>query len=91
MRGRSMRRRPLRQRSKLPEVVVAFARLCERAAAAGLRVDLEFLPWTIVPDLRTALQIAREADQANAGVMLDCWHFYRGGSDVDADRRSLEG
>jgi len=64
-------------------VVAAFARLCERAAAAGLRVDLEFLPWTIVPDLRTALQIVREADQANAGVMLDCWHFYRGGSDVE--------
>jgi sugar phosphate isomerase/epimerase len=68
---------------EVSEVVSAFARLCERAAAAGLRIDLEFLPWTIVPDLRTALQIVREADQANAGVMLDCWHFYRGGSEVD--------
>lgn len=68
---------------EVSEVTSAFARLCERAAALALRVDLEFLPWTIVPDLRSALQIVRDADQSNAGVMLDCWHFYRGGSDVD--------
>lgn len=68
---------------EVSEVTSAFARLCERAAAVELRVDLEFLPWTIVPDLSSALQVVRDADQPNAGVMLDCWHFYRAGGDVD--------
>lgn len=68
---------------EVSEVTAAFARLCERAAACGLRVDLEFLPWTIVPDLSSALQVVRDAGQPNAGVMLDCWHFYRGGGDVN--------
>jgi sugar phosphate isomerase/epimerase len=75
---------------EVSEVTSAFARLCERAAAVELRVDLEFLPWTIVPDLSSALQIVREADQPNAGVMLDCWHFYRGGSDVNEISRLSE-
>jgi sugar phosphate isomerase/epimerase len=65
----------------LEELTRAFADVCERAAAHGLRVDLEFLPWTIVPDLATALEVVERSERDNAGVMLDCWHFFRGGSD----------
>ena len=66
----------------LPELTAALARLCERAHSHGLRIDLEFLPWTIVPDLRTALQVLDDAGQENLGITLDVWHFFRGGDTI---------
>jgi sugar phosphate isomerase/epimerase len=61
------------------ELTHAFARLCERAAQHGLRVDLEFLPWSVVPDYRVALDVIAGCEQDNAGLTLDCLHFYRSG------------
>ena len=66
----------------LQELTAALARVCERANSHGLRVDLEFLPWTLVPDLRTALRVLDDAGQANLGITLDVWHFFRGGDTV---------
>lgn len=57
----------------------SFARLCERASEFGLTADLEFMPWTEVPDLRTAATIVCAADQANAGVLVDALHLSRSG------------
>ena len=70
----------------LPELTAALVRLCERAAKHGLRIDLEFLPWTIVPDLRTALQVVTDAGQTNLGITLDVWHFFRGGDSLETLR-----
>ena len=67
----------------LSQVTAAFSRLSQRAARHGLRVDLEFLPWTLVSDLDKALTVVRGAGQANTGVMLDCWHFFRSGCKVE--------
>lgn len=62
------------------QVVEHYARVCKRASRYGLTVTLEFLPWTLVSDLHTALQIVEQSGQSNAGVMLDAWHFFRSGS-----------
>lgn len=62
----------------------AFAALCDRAAAHGLLVHLEFLPWTRVPDVATAWEIARRAERPNAGIVVDSWHFFRGNPDWGA-------
>ncbi|MGI9287836.1 MAG: sugar phosphate isomerase/epimerase family protein [Pseudomonadales bacterium] len=59
------------------EVTDAFGRVCERAGRHGLLATLEFLPWSVVPNLSTALQIAYDCAQPNARVMLDTWHFFR--------------
>jgi sugar phosphate isomerase/epimerase len=59
----------------------AFAALCDRAAGHGLLVHLEFLPWTRVPDVATAWEIARRAGRPNAGIVVDSWHFFRGNPD----------
>ena len=67
---------------ELPKLTAALVRLCERANSHGLRIDLEFLPWTIVPNLRTALQVVEDAGQENLGITLDVWHFFRGGDAV---------
>lgn len=62
--------------------VAGFARLCDRAAEYDLRVSLEFLPWSGIPDLETAAAIVGAADRPNAGVTLDTWHFSRSQSQL---------
>ena len=55
----------------------SFARFCEAAAPYGLTADLEFMPWTSVPDLATANSIVAPTGQANAGILVDALHFDR--------------
>jgi sugar phosphate isomerase/epimerase len=59
-----------------------FARFCEAAAAHGLTADLEFMPWTSVPDLATATRIVADISQPNAGVLVDALHFDRSASAI---------
>ncbi len=65
-----------------------YARLCEMARPFGLTLDLEFPSWTETPDLHTAARILREADQPNAGILVDLLHFARSGSSI-AELRQL--
>lgn len=58
-------------------LTASFAALCEAAAPFGLSADLEFMPWTKVPDARTALRIVSGAAQANGGVLVDALHVAR--------------
>lgn len=69
---------PERQR-----LVDRFGTLCERASAYELTADLEFMPWTDVPDLRAAVQVLRQVDQPNAGLLVDAFHFSRSHSRLD--------
>jgi sugar phosphate isomerase/epimerase len=57
-----------------------FAKFCEAAAQHGLTADLEFMPWTSVPNLRTANSIVAQVGQPNAGVLVDALHFDRSNS-----------
>jgi sugar phosphate isomerase/epimerase len=78
----------------LAELADAFAQACERAAAADLRLAIEFLPGTGIPDFATAAAIVREAGAPNGSVLLDTWHFARGGGDfaaLDDDAIALVG
>jgi sugar phosphate isomerase/epimerase len=73
-------------------LTASFAALCEASAPFGLSADLEFMPWTRVPDARTALRIVAGAAQPNGGVLVDALHFARSGSslaDVVAIPRSM--
>jgi sugar phosphate isomerase/epimerase len=56
-----------------------FAALCRRAADVGIRVQLEFMPFTVVPGVRAAWDIVRQV--AAAGLVFDTWHFFRGDAD----------
>jgi sugar phosphate isomerase/epimerase len=58
----------------------AFGQLCDCAAVNGLRVALEFVPFTAIPDLSTALSFLRRVDRSNAGLVVDLWHLARSGS-----------
>jgi sugar phosphate isomerase/epimerase len=61
------------------ELADAFATACARAADEDLRLAIEFLPGTGIPDLATAAAIVRDAGAPNGSVLLDTWHFARGG------------
>lgn len=67
----------------LAEFANHFGRLCDQAAQFGAQVHLEFIPFTIVRDLRTAWDIVRGADRPNGGLVFDTWHFFRGDPDFD--------
>jgi sugar phosphate isomerase/epimerase len=67
-----------------------LARLADRlgaitdlAARHGLRAVLEFFPWTVVPDLATAVQVVEAAGRADTGILVDTLHFDRSGSTVE--------
>ena len=57
-----------------------LAGLCRRAAEHGLVVHLEWLPWSKIPDLATALEIVRKAGAPNGGINVDAWHLVRSGT-----------
>ncbi|OWJ79379.1 sugar phosphate isomerase/epimerase family protein [Haematobacter genomosp. 1] len=57
-----------------------FARLCEIAARHGQTADLEFMPWTAVPDLASAAAIVAASGQPNGGVLIDALHLDRSSS-----------
>lgn len=58
-------------------LVANFAALCARAAPFGLSIDLEFMPWTAVPDLADAWQVLAAAASPNAGIVIDALHVDR--------------
>ncbi len=63
-----------------------FAALCEAAAPFGLSVDLEFIPWTQVPNLSQAQRVVRLAAQPNGGVLIDALHLARSASTLEEVR-----
>ena len=58
----------------------SFAGLCSRAAEHGLLVHIEWLTWSRIPDLDTALEIVESAGAPNGGVNVDAWHLVRSGA-----------
>lgn len=69
-------------------VVESFGALCDRAAALGLLLHLEYFPVSGIRDLATAHAIATAAGRANGGVLLDVFHHTRG---PDAGRTDFGG
>ncbi len=61
-----------------------YARLCEVIQPYGMTANLEFMPWTAVPDARSALRIVNNAGTpSNAGILVDALHFGRSTTTLD--------
>jgi len=67
----------------VPELAGHFGRVCDRAADFGARVHLEFMPFTVVRNLRIAWDLVRWAGRPNGGLVFDTWHFFRGEPEFD--------
>ncbi|MEE9415131.1 MAG: sugar phosphate isomerase/epimerase family protein [Acidimicrobiales bacterium] len=63
-------------------VVDALGALAERAEHHGLLVSVEFLPWSPIRDLATALALVGDVG-TNVGVNIDIWHHLRSGGTVE--------
>ena len=57
--------------------VERFAELCDLAKPLGLTVDLEFVTFAGVKNLKEALEVLRAAGRENCGIMVDTLHFSR--------------
>jgi sugar phosphate isomerase/epimerase len=66
------------------DAVAGFRALCDAAGVHDMRVCIEFLPCTGMPDLATAWRVVEESGAANGGILLDMMHWHRqsGGPDV---------
>jgi len=58
-------------------LTASYAAFCEAAAPYTLTADLEFMPWTRVPNARAALRIVSAAGQPNGRVLVDALHAGR--------------
>jgi len=77
----------IRDPQLVPDASEIFASLCDRCAEHGLRVALEFIPPSNIPDADTATRIITEAGRANGGFCVDSWHHFRGARDDEMLRR----
>jgi sugar phosphate isomerase/epimerase len=66
-----------------------LALTADAAAAEGLSVALEFMPYSETRNLRDALDLVEAAGRRNVGLLLDTLHFFRSGG-VVADLASLD-
>jgi len=57
----------------------SFGRFCDLAAAEGLRVAVEFLPYRPLRTLQQAVELVDQASRPNAGVLVDVLHLARSG------------
>jgi sugar phosphate isomerase/epimerase len=61
-----------------------FGELCQYAAQYGMNLGLEFLgPAHQVKDIRTAWEVIDQCGQPNAGLAIDTYHFFAGGSSLE--------
>jgi sugar phosphate isomerase/epimerase len=64
-------------------LTASFSSLCEAVAPFGLSCDLEFMPWTGVPDARSAIRIVEAAGQQNGAILVDALHVARSSSSLE--------
>ncbi|HEB89653.1 MAG TPA: sugar phosphate isomerase/epimerase [Deltaproteobacteria bacterium] len=69
-----------------------LAELARMGHERGLDVCIEWLPWSGLPDLRSAWRLIQAADAENLGLVIDGWHWLRqpGGPDEET-LRSIPG
>ena len=68
-----------------PDAAAArLRRLADRLARRGLRVAVEAFAWSALPDVGTAVDLIRRSGSADAGLMVDVWHFFNGEAGLDA-------
>lgn len=67
-------------RTRLTET---YGKFCTLSQSYGMTADLEFMPWTKVPDLKAAREIVEAVNLPNAGVLVDALHLARCGSTLE--------
>lgn len=72
---------PAEDTGEITDAVEQFQEVCDRAARHDLRIAYEVHGMARAFSTFTqAWDLVRRADRSNGGLMLDAFHFYRGGS-----------
>lgn len=68
----------------MADAASGLGHLCDLAAERGLAVSFEFLPFTAVPTIASAVEFLNAVDRDNLGLVIDAWHWFRqpGGPDI---------
>jgi sugar phosphate isomerase/epimerase len=69
------------------QMAEAVAGICRRAQPLGIKIALEFLPDSGIPDIDSASQVIAGCGERNCGMTLDVFHLARSGHTVEAVRR----
>lgn len=66
-----------------------LAHLGKSASDRGMRVCIEWLPWSGLPDLKSAWRMVQATGLDNVGLVVDTWHWLRqpGGPDLETLRQ----
>jgi sugar phosphate isomerase/epimerase len=66
-----------------------LALLGKMGADRGLKVCIEWLPWSGLPTIKSAWELIQEAGGDNLGLVVDTWHWLRqpGGPDPETLRQ----
>jgi sugar phosphate isomerase/epimerase len=67
----------------IDEVAEAVAILCRKADRRGLRIALEPIPFTVLPDLPFTQAVIESCGESNCGIMIDVFHMDRFGGTID--------
>jgi sugar phosphate isomerase/epimerase len=54
-----------------------FSELCEMALKYGQTVNVEFVTWASVKDIKTTKELLETSGYCNVGIVVDILHFYR--------------
>jgi sugar phosphate isomerase/epimerase len=57
-----------------------FKEICRIAAEDGTRIGLEFVPFSPINTIKKAWNLIKETDPPNCGIILDFFHYFKGGS-----------
>lgn len=60
------------------ERIERLGAVCDRAQSSGLNVSVEFMSFSPISDLSTALHLVSQVGSSNLGVNIDLWHHFRG-------------
>jgi sugar phosphate isomerase/epimerase len=71
----------------LPRVVEAFAALCQEAENYGATIGFEFMPSSMINNLKDALFMVETAGARNGGLILDIVHVVNLGISCEEMRR----
>ncbi|MCA1008682.1 sugar phosphate isomerase/epimerase [Rhodococcus hoagii] len=65
------------------DMATAADELGAPARKSNVRIGLEFIPGTGLPDLDTALRVVESVDSPSVGILFDTWHHIRSGGTPD--------
>ncbi|MBN9888566.1 sugar phosphate isomerase/epimerase family protein [Salipiger abyssi] len=61
----------------------SYGAFCDLAHQHGMTADLEFMPWTDIPDVSAAVRQVRAVAHPAAGVLVDALHVQRSATEFE--------